>query len=172
MIFSPPFSFVVLFRFESHFLSEVMVKRSGLSEEKIDTDHRCLIHCHQTMPSKVGQKTVLEYCDIQAESSVGNNCIISNVAIPAGACIPDNAFMTTVCVEVGDVAGLYVTIVFGVNDNVKKTTRSDELGKLQYFGWPLDKALSLLDMKQVGGHNFLQYMMDFMFKGTTYCTYS
>lgn len=137
-----------VFRFESHFLSEVMVKRTGESEEKIVTDHRCLIHCHQTMPSKVGQQTVLEYCDIQAESSVGNNCIISNVAIPAGACIPDNAFMTTVCVEVGDVAGLYVTIVFGVNDNVKKMTRSEDLGKLHYFGWPLDKALSLLDMKQ------------------------
>ena len=126
-----------------------MVKRTGESEEKIVTDHRCLIHCHQTMPSKVGQQTVLEYCDIQAVSSVGNNCIISNVAIPAGACIPDNAFMTTVCVEVGDVAGLYVTIVFGVNDNVKKMTRSEDLGKLHYFGWPLDKALSLLDMKQV-----------------------
>lgn len=110
------------------------------------------------MPSKVGQQTVLEYCDIQEESSVGNNCIISNVVIPAGACIPDNAFMTTVCIEVGDVAGLYVTIVFGVKDNVKKMTRSEDLGKLQYFGWPLDKALSLLDMKQVHVHHFLKYM--------------
>ena len=142
-----------------------MVKRTGVSEEKIDTDHRCLIHCHQTMPSKVGQQTVLEYCEIQEESSVGNNCIISNVVIPAGACIPDNAFMTTVCVEVGDVAGLYVTIVFGVNDNVKKTTRLEDLGKLEYFGWPLDKALSLLDMKQVHEHNFFQTCM---FKGATY----
>ena len=145
-------SFVVLVRFESHFLSEVMVKRSGVSEEKMVTNHRCLIHCHQTMPSQVGQQTVLEYCDIQEDSSVGNNCIISNVVIPAGACIPDKAFMTTVCVKVGEVAGLYVTVVFGVNDNVKKTTRSEELGKLQYFGWPLDEALSLLDMKQVDVH--------------------
>ena len=143
------FSFILLARFESHFLSEVMVKRSGLSEEKIATDHRCLIHCHQTMPSRVGQQTVLEYCDIEQGSSVGDNCIISNVAIPSGGCIPDNAFMTTVCVEVDDVSGLYVTIVFGVKDNVKKTTRSDDLGKLQYFGWPLDKALSLLDIKEV-----------------------
>lgn len=146
----------MLTRFESHFLSEVMVKRSGFSEEKIITDESCLIHCHQTMPSRVGQQTVLEYCDIQEGSSIGNNCIISNVAIPAGACIPDNAFMTTVCVQAGDVAGLYVTIVFGVNDNVKKTARSEDLGKLQYFGWPLDKALSLLDIKQVQLHiNFL-----------------
>jgi len=147
-----------------------MVKRSGVSEEKMVTDHRCLIHCHQTMPSQVGQQTVLEYCDIQEDSSVGNNCIISNVVIPAGACIPDKAFMTTVCVKVGEVAGLYVTVVFGVNDNVKKTTRSEELGKLQYFGWPLDEALSLLDMKQVDVHNFFQYMVDFMFKGATYFT--
>lgn len=142
-----------------------MVKRTGFSEEKIVTDHRCLIHCHQTMASKVGQQTVLEYCEIQKESSVGNNCIISNVVIPAGACIPDDTFMTTVCVEVGDVAGLYVTIVFGVNDNVKKMTRSEDLGKLQYFGWPLDKALSLLDMKQVHEHNFFHICM---FKGATY----
>ncbi|KAL9952409.1 hypothetical protein ACROYT_G039659 [Oculina patagonica] len=137
-----------VFRYESHFLSEVMVKRSRLSEEKIASDQRCLIHCHQTMPSSVGQQTVLEYCDIQEGSSVGNNCIVSNVEIPAGACIPDNSFMTTVCVTSGEVTGLYVTVVFGVNDNVKKTARSGELGKLQYFGSPLDNALTLLDIKQ------------------------
>ena len=126
-----------------------MVKRSGLSEEKITTDQRCLIHCYQALPSSVGQQTVLEYSDINAGASVGSNCIVSNVVIPAGACIPDNAFMTTVCVTVGNVTGLYVTVVFGINDNLKKMARSDDLGKLQYFGLPLDKALSLLDIKQV-----------------------
>lgn len=147
--FSSTLSVIILARYESHFLSEVMVKRSGFSEEKIASDQRCLIQCHQTMPSSVGQQTVLEYCDIQEGSSVGNNCIVSNVEIPAGACIPDNSFMTTVCVTSGEVTGLYVTVVFGVNDNVKKTARSGDLGKLQYFGLPLDNALSLLDIKQV-----------------------
>ena len=126
-----------------------MVKRSGLSEEKITTDQRCLIHCYQALPSVVGQQTVLEYSDINVGASVGSNCIVSNVVIPAVACIPDNAFMTTVCVTVGNITGLYVTVIFGINDNVKKTARSDDLGKLQYFGLPLDKALSLLDIKQV-----------------------
>lgn len=142
-------SFVDHTRYESQFLSEVMVKRTGFSEEKITTDQRCLIHCHQALPSSVGRQTVLEYCDIKEGSSVGNNCIVSNVEIPVGAHIPDNVFMTTVCVTSGDVVGLYVTVVFGVGDNVKKTARSVELGKLQYFGLPLDKALSLLDIKQV-----------------------
>lgn len=101
------------------------------------------------MLSSVGQQTVLEYCDIQEGSSIGNNCIISNVKIPAGASIPDGAFMTTVCVTSDQVTGLFVTVVFGVNDNVKKTAMPGELGKLQYFGLPLDNALSLLDIKQV-----------------------
>lgn len=136
-------------RFESHFLSDVMVKRHGFSEEKINMDQCCLIHCHQTLPSTIGQHTVLEYCDINSGSSVGNNCIISNVPIPEGACIPDDTFMTTVCVSSGDVAGLFVTVVFGVGDNVKKMAKSDDLGKLQYRGLPLDRVLRLLALTQV-----------------------
>lgn len=128
-----------------------MVKRHGESEEKEKTtcEESCLIQCYQTLPSTIGQYTVLEYCDISAESSVGNNCIISNVLIPQGASIPDNTFMTTVCVTVGDAAGLFVTIVFGIGDNVKKMTTADDLGKLQYLGMPLDKVFSLLNAKQV-----------------------
>lgn len=137
-----------VFRYESHFLSEVMVQRSGPSEEKITTDQRCLIHCYQTLPSSVGQRTLLEYCNIQAEASVGNNCIVSNVELPSGASIPDNTFMMTVCVTVDNVSGLYVTVVFGIKDNVKKMAPSDDLAKLQYFGLPLDKAMSLLDLVQ------------------------
>ena len=125
-----------------------MVKRTGISEEKI-SDQSCLILCNLTLPSTVGQHTVLEYCEVSAGSSVGNNCIISNVLIPAGAHIPDDTFMTTVCVSVGDVTGLYVTVVFGVGDNVKKMAKPNDLGKLQYFGLPLDKAVALLDIKQV-----------------------
>lgn len=142
--------FVLHVRHESHFLSEVMVKRHGLSEEKINTDQSCLIQCHQTLPSTVGLFTVLEYCDINVGSSIGNNCIISNVLIPEGTCIPDDTFMTTVCVTSGDVTGLFVTVVFGVGDNVKKMARSCDVGKLQYLGLPLERALTLLDAKQVG----------------------
>lgn len=137
-----------VFRHESHFLSEVMVKRNGFSEEKIAMDQSCLIHCNQTLPSSIGQHTVLEYCDINAGSSIGNNCIISNVTIPAGAHVPDDTFMTTVCVTFGDVTGLFVTVVFGVGDNVKKMARSDDLGKLQYLSLPLDSVLTLLDVQQ------------------------
>ena len=126
-----------------------MVKRNGFSEEKIAIDQSCLIHCNQTLPSSIGQHTVLEYCDINAGSSVGNNCIISNVTIPAGAHVPDDTFMTTVCVAFGDVTGLFVTVVFGVGDNVKKMARSDDLGKLQYLSLPLDSVLTLLDVQQV-----------------------
>lgn len=121
-----------------------MVQRSGPSEEKITTDQRCLIHCYQTLPSSVGQRTLLEYCNIQAEASVGNNCIVSNVELPSGASIPDNTFMMTVCVTVDNVSGLYVTVVFGIKDNVKKMAPSDDLAKLQYFGFPLDKAMSVV----------------------------
>ncbi|XP_068731134.1 fucose-1-phosphate guanylyltransferase-like [Montipora capricornis] len=137
------------FRHESHFASEVMVIRDGVHEEKekINTDQRCLIQCYLTLPSTIGQYTVLEYCDINSGSSVGSNCIISNVIIPEGACIPDDTFMTTVCVTVNDVAGLFVTVVFGIGDNVKKMARSDDLSQLQYLGMPLDLVLALLDAK-------------------------
>lgn len=125
-----------------------MVQRSGTGEEKITTDQRCLIHCYQILPSSVGQRTLLEYCDIQAEASVGNNCIVSNVELPSGASISDDTFMMTVCVTIDNSSGLYVTVVFGIKDNVKKTAPSGDLGKLQYFGLPLDKAVSLLDIVQ------------------------
>ena len=130
-----------------------MVKKQGVSEEKITSDQSCLIHCYQTLPSTIGQHTVLEYSDINAGSSVGNNCIISNVTIPEGMCIPDDTFMTTVCVTSDDVTGLFVTVVFGVDDDVKKMATLDDLGKLQYFGLPLDTVLTLLDVKQVSQHS-------------------
>ena len=57
--------------------------------------------------------------------------------------------MMTICVTVDNVSGLYVTVVFGIKDNVKKMAPSDDLAKLQYFGLPLDKAMSLLDLVQV-----------------------
>ena len=42
-----------------------------------------------------------------------------------------------------------MTVVLGVKDNVKKMAKSDDLGKLQYLGLPLDRVLTLLDVKQV-----------------------
>ena len=126
-----------------------MVKSEGVREEKSVPDRSCLIHCFQKVPSTVGQDTVVEYCAIGIGSSIGHNCIVSNVEIPPGGCIPDATFMTTVSVVSDETKGLFVTVVFGVDDNVKKTVKVADIGKLSYFGSPLDKVLALLDIKQV-----------------------
>ena len=126
-----------------------MVKRSKPPEELDNQDH-CLIHCYQELPSKVGKHTVLEYCDIGENSVVGDNCILSNVTLHLGSSVPDNTFMTTICVSVDGILGLFVTVVFGISDNVKKTATAEDLGKLVFYGVPLDQAMRLLDVVQVG----------------------
>ena len=128
-----------------------MVKRPEEIKEAEDNTNKehCLIHCYQALSSTVGKHTVLEYCDISHDTIIGNNSILSNVALPVGSHIPDNTFMTTVCVTLNGTSGLFVSVIFGIGDNVKKTTSVSEIAKLTYFGMPLDTAMKLLGVTQV-----------------------
>lgn len=110
------------------------------------------MHCHKNLPSHVGPKCVLDFCEIGESACVEKGCIISNVSIPEEAEVPENVFVMTACVKLDEVDGLFVTIGFGVEDDMKKTSKKDELDKLTYVGRPLDKVFTLLGISQVSSN--------------------
>lgn len=93
---------------------------------------------------------MLDFCEIGQGACVEKGCIVSNVSIPEDAEVPENVFVMTVCVKVDGEAGLFVTVGYGIEDNMKKTATVEELAKLNYVGKPLDEVFTLLGITQVG----------------------
>ena len=144
-----------LCRFELTGWSEVMVKRTGNPNKEPASsadglsENKCLLHCSVSASSSIGNGCVLEYCNIDENTVIGANSIVSNVHLPEGTEVPSNTFLHTVTVKVSDKGALFVTVAFGIDDNLKKTTSESELGKLKYFDVPLNVAMKLYDVSQV-----------------------
>ncbi|XP_032237107.1 fucose-1-phosphate guanylyltransferase [Nematostella vectensis] len=137
-----------IFRYETSASAEVFVSRSG-NPTHPTPESSILMHCHVTEPLTIGTQTVVEYCNIESGSSIGGNCIVSNVCLPDGVSIMDRTFLMTVCVELGSRAGLFVTVGYGVDDNMKKQVKSaNDLDSLKYFGKPLGQVFSHLGIDQ------------------------
>ncbi|KXJ25773.1 Fucose-1-phosphate guanylyltransferase [Exaiptasia diaphana] len=141
-----------VFRFESSGHHEIHVSKTSKysrSPNTVIAESSVLMHCHKNLPSHVGPKCVLDFCEIGESACVEKGCIITNVAIPEEAEVPENVFLMTACVKLGGMNGLFVTVGFGVEDDMKKTSKKDELAKLSYVGQPLDKVFTLLGISQV-----------------------
>ena len=123
---------------------------SGSGEESFDRSS-CVLHSFLEGDNKFGKNSVTEYSWLGKGSSVGEQSIVSNVFVPNGLSLPNNAFLHTVCVEAEDGTGhRYVTISFGIKDNVKKTCADvSSAGELKWHSTSLDKALKLLAYPQV-----------------------
>jgi carbonic anhydrase/acetyltransferase-like protein (isoleucine patch superfamily) len=107
------------------------------------------MHCHKNLPSHVGPTCVLDYCEIGQGACVEKGCIVSNVPIPEDAEVPENVFVMTVCVKLDGEDGLFVTVGYGIEDDMKKTSTKDELAKLSYVGKSLEEVFGLLGISQV-----------------------
>ena len=132
-----------------------MVKTAGSSEVRNSNttdsfgENNCCLHCTLSTPVSIGEGCVLEYCDIGANAIIGDNCIISNVHLPEGTEVPPGTFLHTLTVMAVGRGALFVTVAFGIKDNLKKTSLVSELGKLKYFGSPLDVVMDVCKVFQV-----------------------
>uniref|UniRef100_A0A8C3XD32 Fucose-1-phosphate guanylyltransferase n=1 Tax=Cyanoderma ruficeps TaxID=181631 RepID=A0A8C3XD32_9PASS len=89
----------------------------------------------------IGPGSVLEYCRIGPEVSVGKGSIVSGCCINFSVDIPSNCFLSSVSVRVADGVE-YVTMVFGVGDDLKRSVKSlSDLHSLQFFGASLPECL-------------------------------
>ena len=125
-----------------------MIKESG--EGSYDKSS-CILHSFLEGENQFGYNSVTEYSWLGRGSSIGDQCIVSNVLVSNGLSLPSDVFLHTVCVKSEDGASSkYITISFGIKDNVKKTCSScSSTADLKWHSKPLNEALKLLEYPQV-----------------------
>ena len=79
----------------------------------------------------IGRGSILEYCLVECDVRIGNNCFISHCHLPADTDVPNSTYMFTVVIRDEGKAG-YVTPVFGINDNLKKTSSLAQIRSITY----------------------------------------
>ncbi|XP_074953383.1 fucose-1-phosphate guanylyltransferase [Phalacrocorax aristotelis] len=95
----------------------------------------------------IGPGSVIEYSRIGPEVSVGKNSIISGSYINSKVDIPSNCFLSSLSIKIHDQVK-YVSMVFSVEDNLKKTVKLlSDICSLQFFGVSLLECLDLWGVK-------------------------
>ncbi|NXP17147.1 FPGT guanylyltransferase, partial [Scytalopus superciliaris] len=95
----------------------------------------------------IGPGSVIEYSRIGPEVSVGKSSIVSGSYINFSVDIPSHCFLSSVAVKIKDQVE-YVTMVFGVGDDLKKTVKLlSDIRSLQFFGASLAECLDLWSIK-------------------------
>lgn len=98
----------------------------------------------------VGPGSVVEYSRIGPGVSVGKGCIVSGSCINFSVDVPSNCFLSSVSVKITDQVK-FVTMVFGVGDDLKKSVKSlSEIHSLQFFGASLPECLDLWSIEASG----------------------
>lgn len=91
----------------------------------------------------VGPGSIIEYSRIGPEVSVGEGSIISGSDINGKVDVPSNCFLSSLSVK-ADHEVQYVSMVFGVEDNLKSSVKLlSDIGSLRFFGVSLLECLKL-----------------------------
>ena len=127
-----------------------MIKGNSLIGEELSRSS-CILHSFLEGENTFGKNSVTEYSWLDKGSSVGDQSIVSNVFVPTGLSLPNDVFLHTVCVQAEDgTKSKYITISFGIKDNVKKTCANvNSAAELNWHSVSLDEALKVLDYPQV-----------------------
>jgi len=135
------------YRYEMACSNIAMIKEIG--EGSYDKSS-CILHSFLGGENQFGHNSVTEYSWLGRGSYVGEQCIVSNVFASNGLSLPSDVFLHTVCVKSEDGASSkYITISFGIKDNVKKTCNScSSADDLKWHSKPLKEALKLLEYPQ------------------------
>ncbi|XP_053099139.1 fucose-1-phosphate guanylyltransferase isoform X2 [Hemicordylus capensis] len=107
----------------------------------------CIIHSVLSSSCSVAPGSLVEYSRLGPDVSVGANSIVSGCCIDSQANIPPNTFITTLSLRIsGEV--VYVSMVFGIEDNLKKNVITlSETHLLQFYGVSIGQCLELWGLK-------------------------
>ncbi|CAH2316122.1 fucose-1-phosphate guanylyltransferase [Pelobates cultripes] len=109
--------------------------------EKKGNEKACVIQSVLDTKTCVSPCSVVEYSRLGPEVTVGKHCIISNTSVSCRIDIPDKTFISSLGLMT-DGQAIYATIVFGIEDNLKKSVTSlSELSSLRIFGKGLKECL-------------------------------
>ncbi|KAM9831911.1 LOW QUALITY PROTEIN: fucose-1-phosphate guanylyltransferase [Neosynchiropus ocellatus] len=127
--------------------SELGLLSSAFSVQNSQVDC-CIMHSILHPSCSVGPGTVVEYCRLGAGVSVGKGSILSGCWVNSDLGIPDGVFMHNLCVNQKDKLG-FVTVVFGIQDNVKLSVGSSEsMEALSLCGVTLKNCLTSWGLDQ------------------------
>ncbi|XP_066479618.1 fucose-1-phosphate guanylyltransferase [Tiliqua scincoides] len=107
----------------------------------------CIIHSVLSSRCSVAPGSVVEYSRLGPEVTVGTNSIVSGCCISTKVDVPSNAFITTLSMRIdGKVA--YASVVFGIEDNLKKKVAAlSEAHFLHFFGVSIGQCLELWGLR-------------------------
>ncbi|KAF7254554.1 Fucose-1-phosphate guanylyltransferase [Varanus komodoensis] len=107
----------------------------------------CIIHSIVSSKSSIAPGSLVEYSRLGPDISVGTNTIISGCCINTKADIPPDTFLATLSVRI-DGELMHVSMVFGINDNLKKhVTNLADTDLLSFFGIRLGQCLELWGLR-------------------------
>ncbi|ELT94528.1 hypothetical protein CAPTEDRAFT_177275 [Capitella teleta] len=111
----------------------------------------CLMHNYLQGESTIPNTSIVEFCSFDESVEIGENCIVSNCSSNKRIHIPDNTLTHTIPITTA--TGIsYVTIIFNINENIKKKA-GDVTGasKLTFIheSLTLEKIASSLNLASV-----------------------
>ncbi|XP_034035523.1 fucose-1-phosphate guanylyltransferase [Thalassophryne amazonica] len=113
-----------------------------LDENTVGSSASCVMYSVLGHGCSVGPQSVVEYSRLEAGVIVGRGCIVSSCWVGPGLSVPDGVVIHSICInQNGELK--FVTIIFGINDNLKHTVKSQvHLKDLKLFGLSLEECLS------------------------------
>jgi fucose-1-phosphate guanylyltransferase len=123
--------------------------------QKLSPPAGCVIHSVLPASSEIAQTAIVEFCTFPSNVSIGSNCVISScsAAHNTEVNIPSDVFMHTVAFQlpsadnVDDTSLFYATVLFHINDNIKKKPDENGLPSLPYMGTTLEAFTKLSALK-------------------------
>ena len=115
----------------------------------------CVMNSICPKGSQIQDRCVVEYCDFKSPVKILCNSIVSSCSVGVASngdlvTIPESTFLYTACKTNGKAKRQYVTVGFGIRDNMKKVVPAHSLGELSIFGKPFE-AICGTTQNQVEG---------------------
>ncbi|XP_071787465.1 fucose-1-phosphate guanylyltransferase-like [Asterias amurensis] len=132
--------------------------KSPTGQEKVEW--ACVMNSVCPEGSQIHDRCVVEYSVFKSPVKVESNSIVSNCCIGAApdgnlVKIPGSTFLYTACISNGTAKKEFVTVAFGIQDNMKKVVQANSIAELSIFGRSFE-AICGTSLEQVEGLLFPQ----------------
>lgn len=131
-----------------HLTEDVALRRelglltSAFSLHSNENSGGCIMYSVVHLSCSVGAGSVVEFSRLESGVSIGQGSIVSSCCVSEGLSVPDGVSLHSVCVNFKHQTR-YVTIVFGINDDLKRAVGSPaHMEGLKLFGFSLTECLS------------------------------
>lgn len=126
---------------------ELGLLSSAFSVDMDENPGSCVMYSSLDPSCTVGAGSVVEYCRLGAGASVGQGSVVSRCWVGPGLSVPDAVFMHSLSVTRENQTG-FVTVAFGINDNLKNAESPAHMLELKFSEVSLAECLSRWRMEK------------------------